>query len=194
MGSESGCVARDGFFLLVFSIFIGVWITPILGGCALLNPPTFTQDDLHGVHSDADFRMVEKHWKRYVGEKVMIGGRVRSVDNRSDRAYIQIEPTPLDESFRPTQMDAGRGVMMLIVNGPVDPSQLLRGRRITAIGTVRRMRYPVELDSGGYLRLVTLDVVTLHTWLPRTQLISPPSGPVMAPTQGGPYVPAGGAF
>ncbi|MHB1286309.1 MAG: Slp family lipoprotein [Leptospirales bacterium] len=194
MVSESVCRVRYRGFLLVFFIFIGVWSLPVLGGCALLNPPTFTQDDLQGVHNDADFRMVEKHWKRYVGEKVMIGGRVRSVDNRSDRAYIQINPTPLDEYFRPTQLEAGRGAMMLVVNGPVDPSRLLRGRRITVIGTVRRMRYPVELDSGGYLRLVTVDVVTLHTWLPRTQLITPPSGPITAPTQGGPYVPAGGNY
>ena len=177
--------------LLLFALGVA-FLLPVPEGCSLLNPPVFTREELQGVQSDADFRTVEKHWKRYVGEKVLVGGRVRSVDNRSDRAYIQIEPMPLDEYFRPVRPDAGRGLMMLVMDGPVDPSQLLRGRRITIIGTVRRMRYPVAQDAGGYLRLVAVDVVTLHTWLPRAQLISPPSGPIMAPPTGGPYVPSGG--
>ncbi|MHB1606419.1 MAG: Slp family lipoprotein [Leptospirales bacterium] len=179
---------RCRFFLFL----VGCFLLPVLGGCSVFNPPVFTNSELDGVQTNADFRMIQSHWKRYVGEKVMIGGRVRSVDNRSDKAYIQIEPMPLDEEFRPASPDQGRGLMMLVMHHPVDPSQLLSGRRITIIGTVRRMRYPVAQDGGGYLRLVTVDVETTHTWVPRSQLITPSTGPIMAPTTGGPYVPPGG--
>lgn len=181
-------LSRSSLFLVI----VGGIFLPVFAGCSLFNPPVFTKSELEGVRENADFRMIQKHWKRYVGEKVLIGGRVHSVDNRSDRAYIQIEPMPLDEGFRPTSPEQSRGLMMLVMDQPVDPSQLVRGRRITIIGTVRRMRYPVPKDPGGYLRLVTVDVITTHTWISRSQLISPSTGPVMAPTMGGPYVPSGG--
>ncbi|OOH73957.1 hypothetical protein BOX30_03250 [Leptospirillum ferriphilum] len=161
-------------------------------GCSWLNPPTFSPEDLKDVRTDVDYRMVLTHWKRLTGEKVIVGGKVDSVDNRTNRAFIRLIPMPLDENDHPVEPESTHGYLLLIVDGPVDPSRLSHGKKITVIGVVRRMRYPVALDNGGYLHLVTLDVLRMHTWLPRVMISSPPMGPVMTPPGGGPYVPSGG--
>lgn len=164
----------------------------LIAGCSWLNPPTFEPEDLRDVRQDVDFRMIEKHWKRLTGEKVIVGGRVDTVDNRTNKAYIRLMPMPLDENDHPVEPESSRGYLLLVTDGPVDPSKLSRGKEITVIGVVRRMRYPVALDNGGYLHLVTLNVLRMHTWLPPVILSSPPMGPVMTPPGGGPYVPSGG--
>lgn len=174
------------------SIGFFVVFLAVISGCSWLNPPTFEPEDLKDVRTDVDFLMVEKHWKRLTGEKVMVGGKVDAVDNRTNRAYIRLIPMPLDENDHPIEPESSRGYLLLVLDEPVDPSRLSHGKEITVIGVVRRMRYPVALDSGGYLHLVTLNVLRMHTWLPPVILSSPPMGPVMTPPGGGPYVPSGG--
>ena len=185
MGPNSGGFKRMSTALIVV-------LFAVASGCSWLNPPTFEPEDLKDVRTDVDYRMVEKHWKRLTGEKVIVGGKVDSVDNRTNRAFIRLIPMPLDENDHPIEPESTRGYLLLVVDGPVDPSRLSHGKEITVIGVVRRMRYPVALDSGGYLHLVTLDVLRMHTWLPRVIVSSPPMGPVMTPPGGGPYVPGGG--
>ena len=163
----------------------------LLGACSVFNPPVFTPHELESVHRNVEIQDLEDHWKRWAGQKIMVGGAVVSVDNRSEMAYVQIRPMPLDDHSRPTDGDAGRGRVLLIFDGPVDPSKLFRGSRLTVIGTVRRMRYPVEREDGGYWRLVAVEVRVVHTWLPRSQLMTPQTGPIMTPPGGGPYYPSG---
>lgn len=162
-----------------------------LAACSVFNPPVFTQHELEGVHQNVNIGDLEDHWKDWSGKSVMVGGSVVGVDNRSDRAYVQIRAMPLDDHYRPTDESAARGRLLLIFDTPVDPSKMFRGRRLTVIGMVRRMRYPVARDDGGYWRLVAVDVRIVHTWLPRSQLMTPQTGPIMTPPGGGPYYPSG---
>lgn len=163
----------------------------LAAACSVFNPPVFTAHELERVHRNVDVRELEDHWKRWAGRRVMVGGDVVSVDNRSERAYVQIRPMPLDDHYRPTDADAGVGRVLLIFDGPVDPSKLFRGSRLTVIGMVRRLRYPVEREDGGYWHLVAVEVRVVHTWLPRSQLMTPQTGPIMTPPGGGPYYPSG---
>ncbi len=165
-------------------------LIPVLlmtGGCDLVNPPTFTKRQLSGTDTTLTYSAILHNYRNLEGQKVVIGGRTVHLDNRTTRAYVQLEPAPLDRFLRPEAPDTTSGLFLLIFPYPVDPSALSDGQRITVIGTVRRMKRPALTDSGRTLRLVTLDVQSLHTWVPETSLMGGSPFPVMTPGFTGPY-------
>lgn len=156
-------------------------------GCAFFNPPTFTEEQLQEVDTTLTYQDILSDYRSLSGRKVIVGGRTVHLDNRTTQAYIQIAPAPLDRLFRPSAPDGGSSLILLVFPYPVDPSALANGRRITVIGQVRRMRRPSLTESGRTIRLVTIDVLSLHTWVPRTTLIGGSPFPVMTPGFSGPY-------
>ncbi|MCL4485484.1 MAG: Slp family lipoprotein [Nitrospirae bacterium] len=157
------------------------------GGCAIFNPPTFTERQLSGVDTTLSYSAILHNHRELEGQKVVVGGRTVHLDNRTTRAYVQLDPAPLDRNFRPGAPDATSGLLLLVFPYPVDPSALRDGQRITVIATVRRMKRPALTDSGRTLRLVTLDVLFLHTWVPETAIMGGSPYPVMTPGFTGPY-------
>ncbi|EQD24645.1 MAG: hypothetical protein D084_Lepto4C00391G0004 [Leptospirillum sp. Group IV 'UBA BS'] len=167
-----------------------VLFLPVLlatGGCDVFNPPTFTKRQLSGTDTTLTYSAILHNYRNLEGQKVVIGGRTVHLDNRTTRAYVQLEPAPLDRNFRPKAPDSTSGLILLIFPYPVDPSALRDGQRITVIGTVRRMKRPALTDSGRTLRLVTVEVLSLHTWVPETAIMGGSPFPVMTPGFTGPY-------
>lgn len=159
----------------------------LLSGCAFFNPPTFTETQLRGVDSTLSYQEVLTGYRLLSGKRVIVGGQTIHLDNRTTRAYVQLAPAPLDSIFRPKAPDGSVPPLMLVFPNPVDPSVMADGRKITVIGKVRRMRRPTLSSSGRTVRLVTIDVLSLHTWVPRTTLIGGSPYPVMTPGFTGPY-------
>ncbi len=169
---------------LISVLFLGVLAA---GGCAVFNPPTFTQQQLAGTDPTLTYGAMLSNYRDQEGEKVILGGRIVHLENRTSKAFIQVEPAPLDRQFRPRTPDATSELFLLIFPYPVDPSALRDGQKITVIGRLRRMRRPTLTESGKTLRLVTIDVLTLHTWVPATALMGPSPFPAMTPGYRGPY-------
>jgi outer membrane lipoprotein len=155
-------------------------------GCSFFNPPTFTEGQLKGVDTTLTYRDVLSDYRSLSGKKVILGGWTVHLDNRTTQAYVQMSPAPLDPIFRPKPHEGGTD-FLLVFPYPVDPSAMAVGRRITVIGRVRRMKRPSLTDGGRTVRLVTIDVLSLHTWVPRTTLIGGSPYPVMTPGFSGPY-------
>jgi len=158
-----------------------------LAGCSFFNPPTFTEAQLRGLDTTLTYQDVERDYRTLAGQKVMVGGRTVHLDNQTTRAFVQIVPAPLDSLFRPEAPPGGSGLLLLVFPYPVDPSALAEGRRITVIGRVRRMRRPSLTEGGRTVRLVAIDVLALHTWVPATSLVGGSPYPVMTPGFTGPY-------
>lgn len=158
----------------------------VLCGCAVFNPPTFTQEQLRGVETSVSYREVLSEYRSLAGTKVLLGGVTSFLDNRTRRAFVQVAPAPLNSVFRPGKPDTGSRVL-LVFPYPVDPSMIADGHRITVIGRIRRMRRPVTANNGGTVRLVTLDVLALHTWVPRIRFIGGSPFPIMTPGFSAPY-------
>ncbi len=156
-------------------------------GCEIFNPPTFTSRQLAGVDLTVDYPQVLSGSRSLAGEKVVVGGEVVHLENHTTRAYVEIAPSPLDRILRPEAPDASAGLILLVFPYPVDPSALRDGVRITVVGKVRRMKRPAVTMGGRTVRLVTLDVADLHTWVPPTQLVGGSPYPVMTPGFTGPY-------
>lgn len=158
-----------------------------LAGCSFFNPPTFTEAELRGVDTTLTYQDVEREYRSMTGRKVMVGGRTVHLDNQTTRAFVQIVPAPLDAYFRPEAPAGEPGLLLLVFPYPVDPSAMADGRRVTVIGRVRRMRRPSLTEGGRTVRLVTIDVLALHTWVPATSLVGGSPYPVMTPGFTGPY-------
>lgn len=166
-----------------FRLLSGCLVVFLLSGCALFDPPVFTPEELRGVDTTVSYGEVLSDYRSLAGTKVVLGGVTTSVDNRTSRAYVQIDPAPLDTLFRPGSPGNGAGIL-LVFPYPVDPSSLGNGRKITVVGRVRRMKRPILTDSGMTVRRVTVDVLALHTWVPRGSFVGGPSFPGMAPGTG----------
>ena len=182
---EKVIVSRPGRIIRVLFTLLPVVLTT--GGCAIFNPPTFTARQLSGVDTTLSYSAIIHNYRELEGQKVVVGGRTVHLDNRTTRAYVELDPSPLDHDFRPGTPDATSGLFLLVFPYPVDPSALRDGQRITVIATVRRMKHPALTDSGQTLRLVTLDVRSLHTWVPETAIMGGSPYPVMTPGFTGPY-------
>ena len=159
----------------------------LLAACDIFNPPTFTPHQLSGVDLTVDYSQVLLNHRELSGQKVVVGGQVVHLENHTTRAYVQIDPAPLDRILRPEAPDPSSGDILLVFPYPVDPSALRDGARVTVTAKVRRMKRPARTSGGVTQRFVTLDVVDLHTWVAPTQLIGGSPFPVMTPGFTGPY-------
>lgn len=155
-----------------WSILLLALLETLLGGCSFLNPPIFEESDLRGVDLTLAYPTVEVHYRSLAGKRVMIGGRILRVDNRSARAYVLLAPSPLDSGFRPEKPDPGARPILLIFPHRVDPSRLRSGRWITVIGRVKGERRRLSPDDGRPHRMVAIEVLKRHLWRTGTMLIN----------------------
>jgi len=161
----------DGCFLTKYRSLGVISLVLVLGSCAFLDPPVFTEKQLSGVVTDLDPSSIIRDYKVIAGETVLVGGTMGEIMNTKDRGFMEVNLYPLNDDMRPEKSMAPSGLVLLRFDGPINRFALSSGQRVTVIGKVMAMRRPVP-DGDHLLRLVVIDVGDLnhlHTWPTREQ-------------------------
>jgi len=103
----------------------------------------------------------------YVGEVVLLGGRIINVANLPEATEVEILQTPLENGQRPQGGDISEGRFLVRLSGYADPAIYVPGRLITVAGRVAGAEVrPVGQVEYRYPVLEALDV---HLWQGRQQ-------------------------
>ncbi len=98
----------------------------------------------------------------YLGEVVLLGGRIIEVRNLPQATEVEILQTPLLEGQRPQGGDISEGRFLAMLPGYVDPAIYTAGKLITVAGRVAGSQLrPVGQVEYRYPVLEALDV---HLW------------------------------
>ncbi len=130
-------------------------MTIFISACAVM--PKHIMDE---ALPDVDFKELTTNVDRYVGQTVILGGYVLSVENFEDRSHMIALQTPLGTGQQPKSKDRSQGRMTLIYDGFLDAEVYAKDRRITVGG---RILEPAGDESQPFPH-IRLAVREIHLW------------------------------
>ncbi len=99
--------------------------------------------------------------QKYMGDTVIVGGRVVSVENKADYTEIIAVQSPLGLGQRPKARDLSQGRLVVVYKGFIDPEVYTKDREITIGGTIIGSSAQIENPSYPYLKIEVRDI---HLW------------------------------
>jgi outer membrane lipoprotein len=99
--------------------------------------------------------------QKYMGDTVIVGGHVVSVDNKADHTEIVAVQSPLGVGQRPKTKDLSQGRLVMIYKGFLDPEVYAKDREITIGGKIIGSSALVKNPAFPYLKLEIRDI---HLW------------------------------
>jgi len=134
---------------------LGIVFSLTLFGCTVVSPrPTDKAPPLPPVDQ------LMRQSFQYVGETVVSGGYVLTVENFEGHTRIVALEAPLGSSQRPKSKDLSRGRLILRVDGFIDPEVYTKDRQITVGG---RILAPDPQSLPVYPHLL-IQVDEIHLW------------------------------
>ncbi len=132
-------------------------LAALLAGCATqpVYPPTWAT-------TTASPHQVANTPENYQQARVIWGGEVISVHNKTDHTEVEILAFPLDKAQRPARNDRGDGRFLAIIPGYVDPTYYPAGRQVTVQGTVMGV-HGGHVGQAPYIYPL-LRVEAAHLW------------------------------
>jgi outer membrane lipoprotein len=134
---------------------IGAALILSLWGCSVM--PRQIEDE--ALPTD-DFTEWVRGGDRYVGETVITGGYVLSVENRPDHTRVLALEAPLGMGQRPVSKDRSRGRLILLHDGFLDPEVYTRERQITVGGVI----LDPSVTGPQTFPYLALKVREIHLW------------------------------
>lgn len=134
------------FALLIF----GVW------GCAVVSPEV-QEEALPPIPLPELIGDVQK----YMGDTVIVGGHVVSVETKADDTVIVAVQSPLGIGQRPEAKDLSQGRLVMLYKGFLDPEVYTKDREITVGGKIIGSSAQVKNPAYPYLKLEIRDI---HLW------------------------------
>ncbi len=133
-------------------------IACLFPGCAVMSPSVEPAPDLQ----DLPFEELVREAGQYVGETVVVGGYVLSVENKARETILTAVQAPLGVGQKPKSKDLSQGRLILVRDGFLDPEVFEKDRQITVGGTILgSSASEKEAVSYPYLRL---QVEEIHLW------------------------------
>jgi outer membrane lipoprotein len=143
-------------------------IAMLVTGCAVMPPAIQPAADLQ----DIPFRELIRQASQYMGETVILGGYVLSVENQVNQTLLTALQAPLGVGQKPRSRDLSQGRLILVREGFLDPEVFEKDRRITIGGTiVGSSATEKEETPYPYLRV---RVEEIHLWPRETGRIADP--------------------
>ncbi|OGQ58146.1 MAG: hypothetical protein A3J24_00295 [Deltaproteobacteria bacterium RIFCSPLOWO2_02_FULL_53_8] len=105
----------------------------LLAGCA----PVISQPSLDMVDRQIGFKRLQADPVSYAGAKVLFGGAIISVENRSDATYVEVMQQPLGSRLKPVKSGESEGRFFVVFDGFKDPAVYLPNRLLTVVGKVK---------------------------------------------------------
>lgn len=133
--------------------FVAVAVATLTLACSAISPELSREA---GTLPDYDVLLGKP--TEYIGETVVLGGYVLSVNNRKDSTQIVAIEAPLGTGQRPKSKDLSRGRLILDIEGFIDPEVYTKDRQITVGG---RIMARVPDATFPHLRI---SVDELHLW------------------------------
>ncbi len=99
--------------------------------------------------------------QKYMGDTVIVGGHVISVENKLEHTEIVAVQAPLGVGQRPKTKDLSQGRLVLVYKGFIDPEVYTKDREITIGGTIIGSSAQVEARSYPFLKVEVRDI---HLW------------------------------
>ena len=130
----------------------------LISGCAGVPSSVETEPYLQ----DIPFGELVRDADRYIGEAVVLGGYVLSVENQEDQTILVALQSPLGVGRKPKSKDLSQGRLILVSEGFLDPEVYEKDRRITVGGTILGSSATEKEERAfPYLRLRVEEV---HLW------------------------------
>lgn len=120
-------------------------------------PPEVNDQALPPIPFDVLINDVNK----YMGDTVIVGGHVVSVDNQANITKIIAVQTPLGVGQKPKIKDTSQGRLVLVYNGFIDPEVYTKDRLITAGGKITGSS---ALDRQPDYPYLQVEVGNIHLW------------------------------
>ncbi len=124
-------------------------------GCTVISKQTTDQ-----AQPLPEFDQLIQQTDRYVGETVVLGGYVLSVDNLESHTRIIALEAPLGSGQRPKSKDLSRGRLILRYDGFIDPEVYTKERQITIGGQILE---PITDDPPSFPYL-HVQISEIHLW------------------------------
>jgi outer membrane lipoprotein len=99
--------------------------------------------------------------QKYMGDTVIVGGHVVTVDNKADHTEIVAVQSPLGVGQRPKTKDLSQGRLVMIYKGFLDPEVYAKDREITIGGKIIGSSALVDNPVFPFLKLEIRDI---HLW------------------------------
>lgn len=99
--------------------------------------------------------------QKYMGDTVIVGGHVVTVENKPGHTEIVALQAPLGVGQRPKNKDLTQGRLVAIYKGFIDPEVYTKDREITIGGKIIGSSVQAENPAYPYLKLEVRDI---HLW------------------------------
>jgi len=127
-----------------------------VSGCAVVSPEV-QEEALPNI----PFPVLIGEVQKYMGDTVIEGGYVVSVENKADYTEIVAVQSPLGIGQRPKAKDLSQGRLVMIYKGFIDPEVYAKDREITVGGKIIGSSAQVKNPAFPYLKL---EIREIHLW------------------------------
>ncbi len=145
-------------------LWAGALLTLWLNGCAVMSKPIMDEALPPLTYSE-----LTRNVDRYIGETVVLGGYVLSVENFKDHTRMMVLQTPLGTGQRPKAKDCSQGRLTLLYDGFLDAEVFTKDRRVTAGG---RILEPEQGEQPLYPH-IRMAVREIYLWPIETESYDP---------------------
>ncbi len=138
-------------------IGIGLWALAVLGCAAPLSQQARSQVTYQGP-----FSALIKEPDRYVGETVILGGKIIEVAASEDRSELILLQLPLSRGLHPVEEDRSEGRFIVRSLRFLDPEIFKKGLLVTAVGRLKGVeKRPIGSFNYAY---PFLEEVEIRLW------------------------------
>lgn len=141
-------------FLLSLGVSAGLIL---LAGCAA--NPVYPPD---WATSTSTPRQVAAVPETATDAKVIWGGRIIEVENKTDHSEVEVLAYPLDKDQKPSANDSGNGRFIALIPGYVEPLDYPSGGWVTMQGQIQGVR-SARVGKAPYV-FPLLKVRAAHVW------------------------------
>lgn len=125
-------------------------------GCTVVSP-SVQEEALPPIPLPVLISDVEK----YMGDTVIVGGYVVTVENKADHTEIIAVHSPLGIGQKPKAKDFSQGRLVMIYRGFIDPEVYTKDREITVGGKIIGSSAQMKTPAYPFLKLEVRDI---HLW------------------------------
>lgn len=134
-----------------------VLISTVVAGCAVMS-----EELEQKALSQLPFKALVREADGNLGETVILGGYVLSVENEKAQTRMVVVQAPLGVGQQPKSKDLSQGRLILIYDGFIDPEVYTKDRQVTVGGKL--MGSSVTENHDLPYPYVRVQVEELHLW------------------------------
>ena len=137
---------------------LGIFIALVVIGCAT----GITQQSRSRVTFTGTFSELQKTPGGYVGEVVMLGGKILKTQASHTSSELTVLQLPLGSKYRPVNSDQSKGRFLVRSDQFLDPAIYQKGRLLTVVGILKGSQ---ARNIGGFEYVYPLlEAIEIKLW------------------------------